>query len=416
MSKSIKFINSPSFTGDFSKDHSGCLHKKALVLAEGTWTDSKKRTHVFDSERIEKIADNTNALFQNGTRIPFLEDHVKSQDKTIGDLNSHLIVREITEDDLPEGRFQNLVGKLGLFADDIVVKASHAIKQAQEGLLSTISPGVDIINDCIREISATPTPAIPGMSLFKRYDSDAEFKALTWDDLESSDEDFEPIRESIRDLTDKLTQILENIAKANEEDLQGAPAEALVMQAVQDFGGRLLEILGVDPEETDEDPNMMNPAMAGQEQMMAQQQANAIMQQQIGQGYPYAGYSAPPYVAAFSMADMAEFFVGQQFLSSLGRKGLKFGKRAGLLTQETANQANRRATNAVTQARRLGKMQGVPAQMSPEQLTRLRKRRVGLTGMGAGALGVGALGTGYGLSRMGKQPEPPRRRGLFDLF
>lgn len=94
---------------------------------------------------------------------------------------------------------------------------------------------------------------------------------------------------------------------------------------------------------------------------------------------------------------------------SLGRKIYKTARKAGLLTRETRREANARAFKSILNSSRDYTVIPRPPR---------GKRRLGLTGKGKGALtlGVGALGAGYGLSRERQKPEPPRRRGLFDLF
>lgn len=290
----ISYFSQPQ-NSDFSISPSGHLAKKALILVEGVHRDSKKRTHKFDAERIEKIAENTNALFEKGDRIPLLEDHNKTMGSTIGDLASYVEVREISKEDLPEGKFQNLIGKLGIFADQILIKSKRAIEQAQEDLLNTISAGVDVMDDVIREISVTPTPAIAGMRLFHKG-NDANF-ALTWEQLESSKENFEEIEEQLKDLNKTFSELIENIYKADIEELEGYSHNDLMVQALQEYMMRVASVIGIEEKQEEME----------QEQKSPQQQANQIMQRSVGKGYPNTGFSNPKYVAAFSMSDMASF-------------------------------------------------------------------------------------------------------------
>lgn len=323
MSK-LSYFSQPQ-NSNFSMSPSGHLAKRALILVEGIHKDSKKRTHKFDAERIEKIAENTNALFEKGGRIPLLEDHNKTMGSTIGDLASQVEVREITEDDLPEGKFKHLIGKLGIFADQILIKSKRAIEQAQEDLLSTISAGVDVMDDVIREISVTPTPAIEGMRLFHRGDN-ANF-ALTWEELEKSKENFEEIEEQLKELNSTFAELVENIYKADIEELEGYSHNDLLIQALQEYVMRVSMVIGVQQEEE-----------MGEEQVAPQQQANQIMQRQMGKGYPMGAYSkSPKYVAAFSMSEMANFYWGQNALKGVGNWVKKQGMKQGLLDLDKGN-------------------------------------------------------------------------------
>jgi hypothetical protein len=295
----LSYFHNPTI--NFSVTSDGHLRKKALILVEGIHKDSKKRTHHFDENRLELIAENTNTLFENGTRIPILEDHNKTQNSTIGDLNSYVEVRSITEDDLPEGKFSNLIGKMGIFASDILIKSKKAIQQATEGLLDTISPGVDIMDNCIREISVTPTPAIAGMRLFHRND-EAKF-ALTWEEAEESNEQFDKIKESLNSLHSLFLELVENITSSNEEEREGNTIEDLLFQAISDYAVRISGTLNLSQEQDPTTQSVLENPMEENGELSPQQQSNNIMRKK----YPDAGFKSPKYVAAFSMADMAEF-------------------------------------------------------------------------------------------------------------
>lgn len=381
MSK-ISYFSQPQ-NSDFSINPSGHLAKKALILVEGVHRDSKKRTHKFDAERIEKIAENTNALFEKGGRIPLLEDHNKTMGSTIGDLASNVEVREISEDDLPEGKFQHLVGKLGIFADQILIKSKRAIEQAQEDLLNTISAGVDVMDDVIREISVTPTPAIEGMRLFHRG-NDANF-ALTWEQLEQSKENFEEVEEQLKELNKTFAELIENIYKADIEELEGYSHNDLMVQALQEYMMRVATVIGIEEEQDEME----------QEQESPQQQANQIMQRTVGKGYPNTGFSNPRYVAAFSMADMADFKVDDSFRPNLfqktGKALRKTGVGLGLLDIEKTNKIGKVGNKSVGFLNPMRK----PVQ---KRVYRLSKR-----GMGVAGLGVGLGGAYVGSKLFGKQ-------------
>lgn len=208
---SVNFINDTAcFSQGFEKEKDK-FYKKALILAEGTWTDNKKREHSFPAERLHLIAENTNRFFEAGNTIPLLKDHQKTTDSLIGELDDYVEVRPISENDISSPRHSHLIGKLGLFASKVLIQSKQAIQQIQENLIKAISPGIDVVENCIKEISATPIPAIAGMSLFSRHSS-----GLFWEEDDSSDElDFEQIKEKFEEYSDHFLQILYNIYKAD---------------------------------------------------------------------------------------------------------------------------------------------------------------------------------------------------------
>lgn len=242
----IKFT-SGQLSSDFSANDDGTISKQGLVFYAGKHIDSKGREWVISQEKLERIVDNTNALFNSGKRIPVLKDHKRDMDHTVGDLNSTLIIREIKPEDLG-GKHKDLIGKLGAFATDVVIKATDTVAQIKQGIANTISPGIDMVKDLIEEISLTPNPAIQGLSLFMN----GEDNALTWDDIESCSKEKEELREEYQNISDKLFELLCNIMKSEVPEI-----ETLVNEALMGFTDRVTEIFELDaPEE--QMPQMMN--------------------------------------------------------------------------------------------------------------------------------------------------------------
>jgi hypothetical protein len=317
-------------SASFSEIDEGILCKKALVLVAGKHRDNKQRWHEFSEDRLHRIAKNSNAMFQQGTRIPLLKDHNKTQDSVVGDIDSYFEVREITEENLPNPKHKHLIGKLGLFVDNIVVRSKAAIEQAKEGLLSTISPGIDILTDTIREVSFTPTPAIVGLSMFNRYNNrhnlayfaedqqamlgmqqgnqnNNQSQALSFDELEQEESDLSEIKSNFEDLCAKLWQLTQNVLSLPDEILQGLDKQQLVEEITSQFFERYNALIGMDQEEEMgdyQDPRMMMnspmyPGMGGV--------ANALQGGGLPTGNrPGTAYSAGIPLACFSMAQMEE--------------------------------------------------------------------------------------------------------------
>lgn len=271
--------------------------KKGLVLIEGTHVDSKKRTHTFSPARIREIVSNSNALFAK-TRIPVLMDHKKEQSSVIGDVESQFQCTTINESNFPGANAKGLTGKLGIFVNQIAIKSGDAIRQLNEGLLNTLSPGIDVVSNAIREISATPNPAIANLSLFKRAEFESD--ALTFDDLENSDDMLDKIRNQYEDLTNKLWELTETIQTIDEQALNGQSREEVQYQAINDFATRFLTLIGSGEEE--QDP-MMQEANGGAYPNQVQgstQSSNWGMPPND----PNARYATGLPIAAFSMAEM----------------------------------------------------------------------------------------------------------------
>jgi hypothetical protein len=359
--------------------------KKGLVLIEGTHVDSKKRTHTFSPARIREIVSNSNALFAN-TRIPVLMDHKKEQSSVIGDVESQFQCTTINESNFPGADDKGLTGKLGIFVNQIAIKSGEAIRQLNEGLLNTLSPGIDVVSNAIREISATPNPAIANLRLFKRAEFESD--ALTFDDLENSDDMLDKIRNQYEDLTNKLWELTETIQTIDEQALNGQSREEVQYQAINDFATRFLTLIGSGQEE--QDP-MMQEANGGA--YPNQTTSNQVQGGQQNWGMPpnnpNARYASGLPIAAFSMAEMeavnrAEFGLIDG-AKNLGKRVInRVGKDAGDVKQSFVNKV---AQQKQVKAGRLRKYGSATYQAGK---TALKTK----TGKGL-AIGTGALvGTG----------------------
>ena len=359
--------------------------KKGLVLIEGTHVDSKKRTHTFSPARIREIVSNSNALFAN-TRIPVLMDHKKEQSSVIGDVESQFQCTTINESNFPGADDKGLTGKLGIFVNQIAIKSGEAIRQLNEGLLNTLSPGIDVVSNAIREISATPNPAIANLRLFKRAEFESD--ALTFDDLENSDDMLDKIRNQYEDLTNKLWELTETIQTIDEQALNGQSREEVQYQAINDFATRFLTLIGSGQEE--QDP-MMQEANGGA--YPNQTTSNQAQGQQQNWGMPpnnpNARYASGLPIAAFSMAEM-EAVNRAEFGLIDGAKNL--GKRVINRVGKDADDVKQSFVNKVAQQKQVkaGRLRKYGSATYQAGKTALKTK----TGKGL-AIGTGALvGTG----------------------
>lgn len=259
-------------------EETSSLARPALIFVEGQHTDSAKRTHHFSKQRVMRIVENTNEFFRQGRRIPFQLDHKKDQLNNIGDVESEFYTKPITTEDLPDPRHTHLIGKLGVFVDNIVAKGKDVVQKILDKKIKTLSPGIDPATESFIEISATPVPAIIGPSLFSKdgetLDNIIEFetsylgdnkemeyknpkmpkgKAFSFEQLKKLNVDMGEIRKEYEMLSDGLFKILSDLASASEEELQGINPVEASYEAIETFIEEIEEMfsLTLDEEENE---------------------------------------------------------------------------------------------------------------------------------------------------------------------
>lgn len=214
------------------------LEKKALIFVEGQHKDSMGRVHNFTPERVSKFVNNTNKFLDKGGRVPFQLDHKKTSEYNIGDVQSNLYTKEITQADLPDEKSKHLIGKVGVFVDKIVGKGKDVVQKIVDGSIKTLSAGLDPLTESFIEVSATPTPAIVGISLFstngEMIDNILEFteylgapninkektqKAFSYESLAKQKESLEERKDNFEDCAEDLYTILDSIYRATDEEL-----------------------------------------------------------------------------------------------------------------------------------------------------------------------------------------------------
>jgi hypothetical protein len=265
------------------EDGVSTLARPALVFIEGEHTDSQKRTHFFGPDRIKKIVENSNNFLRQGRRIPFQLDHKKDQGNNIGDVESEFYTKVITEQDLPNSKFQHLVGKLGVFVDSIVARGEDVVQKIKSKSISTLSPGIDPATESFCEISATPVPAIIGPTLFSRAGSTEdniilfessltpanqdnkqshsessrkfERKAFSFEELKKLSEDKTELKQSYDKLSEGLFRILYDIRTSSEEELKGINPIKASYDAIEHFIDQVSEMFNLQESEEDSDEN-----------------------------------------------------------------------------------------------------------------------------------------------------------------
>lgn len=413
----VKFEAAP-LSADF-READGLVQTSGLILVEGEHVDSKQRKHIFSADRVRKIVENTNKLLQQGARVPLLTDHQKTQDTTIGDVEGAIEARVITENDISDDRYKHLVGRFGAFATGISIKARKAIEQYKDRLISTISPGIDIVSDVIREVSCTSTPAIVGLRLFKSYDGEATF-ALSFEELEQDSGMIDQIKSKYDTLTEQLWVVLTSVLTADDEVLGEQNQSELLEKALDDFENRVLEALGVTPDEEDSE-EAAEPQTYAEEDTAAQKQAG--MPRTLSQRTPTAKYnSSPEVVAAFTLDEMeklAQFglrssiFQGaKKVVTRLGKEkasikhqgGLGKAVAGGLGRTKFATQSGFNTAKASAQAAGKGRLRS--------NLSGIKGATKGALSTRGGKIAAGAVGTtaavGTGMALRPRKPKVPK--------
>lgn len=233
------------------------ITKKALVAVEGTFDDSIGNSHTFSIDRLNTIADHTNKALQTGNTIPVCQDHEKTVGSTVGSVEGAAFVKPITESDLPNQKATHLLGKMGLFLEDVHIKAKDAVSKVTDGIVTSVSMGLNLDprDHRIMELSLVPIPAIPNMGLFKHQGtalfnsggvSDIDKQSFTWEDLEQNSLAMEELKEEFEDLTEQLWTLLENIYTSDALPINDINVlKQYVYSALNGYSIRVMDLLGL---------------------------------------------------------------------------------------------------------------------------------------------------------------------------
>ena len=238
-----------SLLSSFAQDSSGCVTKDAILMLEGTLPDSKGVVHTFTADRLAQIADNTNAALQEGVKLPVLLEHEKTALATVGNgNNAELYVKTVTEEDIAKinPKATKLIGKAALFVRNLVIQTPEVVNKVLEGTASSVSMGLDLLTDSLKEISLVGIPAWEHATLYAKHNSNAKFSALTWDEDGQQDDSLEEKEEEYEKLTEQLWGYLRNIYTADEAELKGKDPSQLVDVTLYGFVERVKKLLDLD--------------------------------------------------------------------------------------------------------------------------------------------------------------------------
>ena len=218
-------------------NNDGTVIKNALILVEGTHKDNKGVTHDFPRVRIQRLVDNTNEAIASGRELPLMLDHAKElvtngELKKLGELHSRLECRVISERDLPNPNMAHLVGMLGAFGKFVV---RNRLEDVRKGLIKLLSPGVDLANERIAEVSAVAFPAIHGPALF----------SLNYAEAKEQQGLIRKLKDEAQECFDILFGVIKDIESTDLNEMIGVSIPALKRKAADDFFQDLLTVLGI---------------------------------------------------------------------------------------------------------------------------------------------------------------------------
>jgi hypothetical protein len=266
----------PALFEQHSDPEGGGVLKRALVAVEGSFKDSNGREHVFSSNRLMEIADSTNAALEKGTVIPLCTDHKKEFGATVGSIEGKAYTKTIEASDLPNSKSIHLLGKVGLFFNDVSIKARDAAEKVRDGIVTSVSMGLNLDpkDHRIVELSLVPIPAIPNMGLFSMLDASKD-NAVTWEDLESTQQTLDDMREEYDELVENLWTLLNNTYTNEAIDITDIDTlKQYVLNALNGFSIRAIDMLGLtETESMAQDPGTMTADQTQQMKQIQQQDA-----------------------------------------------------------------------------------------------------------------------------------------------
>jgi hypothetical protein len=248
--------------GSYQKDN--FLIKNALLLVEGFHKDNKGKVHEFPASRVQRIIDNSNSSVATGVELPLMIDHAKEllnsgELKKLGELHTdhHIECRIIQERDLPNPKMRHLIGKLGAFGKFII---RNRVKDVEDGLIKLLSPGIDLESERIAEVSAVAFPAIHGPALFRAADNDNGNRAYFSISYAEAKEQYgltRKVKAEAQEAFDIMFRVLTDVDMADSGEMIGIAKGALKLKAASDFYADLLQILGLDQEQIEAEPEQL---------------------------------------------------------------------------------------------------------------------------------------------------------------
>lgn len=243
----------------YSDHPEGGIIGSALLFYEGSHVDNAGKAHEVPAERINLFALNTNRDFAEGKEIPLMVEHSKTLIgangviNKLGKLASPVFCREIQESDLPNPKMQDLVGKIGAFAQVHVVNRLDEVKNRT---IRALSAGIDPVKNKFIEISAVAFPSLSGASLLFSARQQANFASHGLTDYNLAKERVEAWEKPYQELFKKFDifagtlQAIDLEAESSEFNFN---TNQLKRKALEQLTEDLVDYLDISFEETNEE-------------------------------------------------------------------------------------------------------------------------------------------------------------------
>lgn len=242
-------------------DECGVLVRPALLLTEGTITDSLGQRTTYTRDLIDAIVEASNTYSQSN-EIKLFNDHEYSQESRIGAVTGKFSAREITDFDIPEGGDRSIIGKYAIFNDGLEIRSEDAIEQYHSGLLKELSVGIDLKGsvfgkNVIYEVSAVPFPAVAEAHLYskgeKPMEEDTSKYAFTFESQmrrvqkEMTEDDMKSMSARERGYN-AFARAMDNINDATDDELPKSRYKS-VKSTITAFSDYLMGIYAPKPDE-----------------------------------------------------------------------------------------------------------------------------------------------------------------------
>ena len=293
------------------KDTANETIKKGLIFYsttdESPHVDSRKVAHDFPPDRVIKLVENTNRHFETTELgIPVLTEHRKDVNNVVGFIESPLEAKVITEEYTKGNpKLKHLLGRVGVFVNDVKIKSSEIIEKMNQGLAKSVSAGIDLDSFSIKELSLVALPAIANATLFsyqnqKKGNMKRNKKnylllpresnyALSIDEAMTASQTIEQQREEAQKVFTAFLEVVEDANEIDEEEMASMgiqdPSE-IIQSAIEDLSARLGDMfLGMPMEEQQEPLPLQPPARQPVSPARRFSSSNDIVTFYTGQGY-----------------------------------------------------------------------------------------------------------------------------------
>lgn len=286
----IHFNTLPTPLKEVESDDPNSLTKEGLIfystLENSPHVDSRKVKHDFSPDKIYRLVENTNKHFNmSEVGIPVLTEHKKDINNVVGFIESPVEARVIDEEYTKGNpKLKHLLGRVGVFVKDVVIKTPEIIDRMKRGLAKTVSAGIDLDSFSIKELSLVALPAIPNATLFSYHNSKSvpnmkKIKnknllvkrgitnesnyALSLEEALNSSQSIEEQRAEAMKVFTAFLEVVEDANEINEEEMASMgiqdPSE-IIQSAIDDLSVRMAEMFVAPPEQPEVPQTPVAPA------------------------------------------------------------------------------------------------------------------------------------------------------------